>query len=178
MNGDKQLLAGKWEINFGKVLIPAQILGDITPNYEEGTLEVETQAGTRKQPTGKATNAELAFTMYISELEQLKSLYNLAGTDAMVFGGGSCMKNSDGVAVHVHHVCDGKDAKNDIHIYKGIVTTKFNPSLSTKDALSIEATIQMQPTDQGYMLLGYPDPKTPQYWDATAQAWKAKPSTP
>lgn len=43
---DETLMAGKWEMSIGNTLIPAKLLGDITPNYAEGTVEAKTQAGT------------------------------------------------------------------------------------------------------------------------------------
>lgn len=44
------LLGGKYELAIGANLIDAELLGDITPNFEEGMLEAETQAGTIRQP--------------------------------------------------------------------------------------------------------------------------------
>ena len=45
----------------------------------------------------------------------------------------------------------------------------FNPTLSTTDAVSIEATLQMQPTDNGYFRVGTGDLAKPSKWDVTAQ---------
>nr|DAK93758.1 MAG TPA: hypothetical protein [Caudoviricetes sp.] len=176
MNTEK-LLAGKWEMTVGKVLFPAELLGDITVNYGEGTLEAETQAGTRKQPSGKASDAEITFTLFLPSLDYVKKAFDVADTDPMIFGGGNC-KGSTPQPIHIHQLCAGKDAKDDFHVYAGLIERKFNPTLSTSDAAQIELTVQMQPTTDGYLLLGYPDPKTPQYWDVSELKWKAKPASP
>lgn len=167
---NETLLGGKFEMSIGSVLIPAELLGDISPNYEEGMMEAATQAGTRRQPSGKAETAELTFTLFLPSLDYLKTLFDVAETDPMIFGGGNCTTKTPR-PINIHPVCNGDDAKDDIHIFAGLVATTFNPTLSTSDALQVEATIQMQPTAQGYMLAGYPDPSTPQYWDVTAQAY-------
>jgi hypothetical protein len=169
------LLGGQYEMSIGNVLVPADLLGDLSPNYEEGVMEANTQAGVRRQPSGKAETAEHVFTLFLPSMDYLKTLFDVAQADPIVFGGGKCTTKTPR-PINIHPVCNGQDAKDDIHIYAGLVLTKFNPTLSTSDVLSIECTIQMQPTADGYMVLGYPDPSTPQYWDVTSQTWKAIPT--
>ena len=70
--------------------------------------------------------------------------------------------------VNIHPVCEKTD-DNDIHIFAGLVNMTFNPTLSTTDAVSIEATLQMQPTDNGYFRVGTGDLAKPSKWDVTAQ---------
>ena len=165
------LLGGKNEMSIGTSLFPAQILGDISINYEEGVMEAETQAGTRRQPSGKATTAEITATLFVDSMDTVKKAFSIAATDPIVFGGGNC-KTQTPVPINIHPVCNGEDAKDDIHVYAGLVNVTFNPTLSTSDALQLELTIQMQPTADGYMLVGYPDPSTPQYWDVATGTWK------
>jgi hypothetical protein len=172
---NETLLAGQWELSIGSVLIPTQLLGDITPNYAEGTMEAETQAGKRTQPSGKAETSELVFTLFLPSMDYLKSVFEIAETDPIIFGNGSCSTRT-ARPINIHPVCNAKDAKDDIHIYAGLVMTSFNPTLSTSDALQVEVTVQAQPTSNGYFLLGYPDPGTPQYWDVTTQTWKVIPA--
>lgn len=171
-----KLLGGKWEMSIGNVLIPAQLLGDITPNYEEGTLEAETQAGTRRQPSGKAETAELTFTMYLPSIDYLKVLWPAAyneptsaaqATGNIVFGGNTC-STTEPLPVNIHPVCENND-NNDIHIFAGLVNQSFNPTLSTSDAVAVETTITMQPTDGGYFRLGTGDLSQPSHWDVTTQ---------
>lgn len=173
---DETLMAGKWEMSIGNTLISAKLLGDITPNYAEGTVEAKTQAGTRKQPSGKAETAELAFTVYLPNLDYLKVLWADAyqkptaeaqKTGAIVFGSNSCSMRK-ALPVNIHPVCEKTD-DNDIHIFAGLVNMSFNPTLSTTDAVSIEATLQMQPTDNGYLRVGTGDLAKPSKWDVTTQ---------
>lgn len=163
-------------MSIGNVLIPAQLLGDITPNYAEGTLEAETQAGTRRQPSGKADTAELTFTMYLPSLDYLKVLWPEAyneptaaaqTTGNIIFGGNTCSTTSP-LPINIHPVCESDD-NNDIHIFAGLVNQTFNPTLSTSDAVAIETTITMQPTNQGYFRLGTGDLSQPSHWDVTTQ---------
>ena len=175
-NINDTLMGGKYEMSIGATLIPAQLLGDISPNYEEGTLEAATQAGTRKQPSGKADTAELTFTLYLPSMDYLKVLWAdayqqptsaLQKTGAVVFGSGSCSARQ-ALPINIHPACEATD-DNDIHIYAGIVAMKFNPTLSTSDAVSVEATIQMQPTANGYFRLGTGNLAAPSKWDVTTQ---------
>lgn len=176
MNTDT-LLAGKWELAIGNTLIPAQLLGDITPNYEEGTVEAETQAGTRTQPSGKASTAELTFTMYLPSMDYLKVIYSDVynePTDAsqptgnVIFGANSC-STTTAVPINIHPVCENTD-DNDIHVFAGLVNHTFNPTLSTSDAVAVETTISMQPTNQGYIRLGTGNLAAPSHYDVATQS--------
>lgn len=164
------LIGGKWELSIGKVLVDAKFLGDITVNYAEGMLEANTQAGVRKQPSNMAETAEVSFTVFLPKLDYLRKLFNIAETDPIVFGGGTC-QTQVAKPINIHQVCDGADAKNDIHIPAGLISTVFNPTLATSDLLSVEVMVQMQPSKDGYLVVGYPDPATPQYWDPTTEAY-------
>ncbi len=173
------LLAGKWELAIGNMLIPASLLGDISPNYEEGIVEAETQAGKRSQPSGKADTAELTFTLFIETMDTLKAvfadMYNQPTAEAqksgnIVFGGGTCSTRTP-LPINIHPVCEKTD-DNDIHIYGGLVKATFNPTLSTSDAASVEVTVAMQPTEEGYMRIGTGDLSQPSYWDTTTQSTK------
>lgn len=171
MNNTKPLMAGSWEMSIGDVLIPAEMLGEISPNYEEGVIEAETQVGKITQPSGKADTAELTFTLYIPNLDFLKKIFDYLDTDALIFGGGSCAMKTP-KPINIHLICNGKDAKDDLHIYAGVVKTAFNPTLSAGgDPMAVECTISMQPVNGNYMLLGYPNPPQKQYWDVAEQKW-------
>lgn len=170
----KPLMAGTWEMSIGNLLIEPELLGEISPNYEEGTVEADTQVGKRSQPSGKADTAELTFTVYLPDMKYAGKILGYGDTAPISFGGGTC-QSATPRPINIHPVCNGKDAKDDIHVYAGIVKMTFNPTLSTSDAVAMETTVMMQPNEDGkYMLLGYPDPSTPQYWDVTEQTWKAK----
>lgn len=172
---DDKLIAGKWEMSIGNTLIPASLLGDISPNYEEGTLEANTQAGTRKQPSGKADTAELTFTLFLPNFKILKTLWADAYNESknkqktsgnVVFGKGS-VNTRRALPINIHQAGEPTD-DNDIHIFKGITSMKFNPTLSTSDALEIEVTINMQPTEEGYFRVGTGDLTKPSRWDAAS----------
>ncbi len=166
-----KLLGGKYEMSIGNVLIPASLLGDLSPNYEEGVMEGNTQAGVRRQPSNKADTAELTFTLFLPSMDYLKKIFDVADADPLIFGGGNCTTRNPR-PINIHPVCAGDDAKNDIHVYAGIVRTAFNPTLATNEFVQVEATIDMQPTSDGYLLLGYPDPANPQYWDPATQSYQ------
>lgn len=174
---NETLLAGKWEMSIGNTLIPAQLLGDISPNYEEGTIETETQAGTRTQPSDKASTAELTFTVYLPSIDYLKVLwadaYNAPtetaqATGNIIFGGNSCTTRTP-LPINIHPVCEDTD-NNDIHIFAGIVNQTFNPTLSTSDAVAVETTISVQPTEDGYIRLGTGNLAAPSHWDVATQS--------
>lgn len=171
------LLGGKYEMSIGSVLIPAELLGDISPNYEEGTIEAETQAGTISMPSGKASTAELTFTLYLPSMDYLKNLWSEAyqaptdakqQTGAIIFGSNSCTTR-EALPINIHAVCEELD-DNDVHIFAGLVDMTFNPTFSTGDAVSIEATIHMQPTEDGYMRIGTGDLSQPSKWDVATQS--------
>lgn len=170
------LKAGTYEMSIGDVLIPAELLGDISPNYDEATTDADTQAGTRTTPLGKPETAELTFTLYLPSIDYLKTLWaeaysagtNPQTTGNIIFGNGSCQTRT-ALPINIHNVCEDND-DNDIHIFAGIVKQTFNPTLSGTEVLSIESTIFMQPTSDGYIRLGTGDLTQESHWDVTTQA--------
>lgn len=170
------LKAGTWELAIGDVLIPAELLGDITVNYDEATAEANTQAGTVVYPLGKPATAEATFNLYLPSMDYLQNLWAEAYTaksgtgDAgnVIFGNGTCQTRT-GLPINIHNVCDKTDA-NDIHIYSGIVKQTFNPTLSAGEVLQIESTIFMQPTEYGYVRLGSGDPTQKSHYDVATES--------
>lgn len=170
------LKAGTYEMSIGPVLIPAELLGDISPNYDEATADADTQAGTRTMPLGKPETAELTFTLYLPSLDYLKTLWDEAynagtspqETGNIIFGGSSCQSRTP-LPINIHPLCEDND-NNDIHIFAGIVKQTFNPTLSGSEVLNIESTIFMQPTSDGYIRLGTGDLTQESHYDVATQA--------
>ena len=169
------LKAGTYEVGIGDVLVPAELLGDITINYDEATTEANTQAGTRVMPLGKPATAEATLTMFLPSLDYLENLWSEAynapsGTQAsgnIIFGDGSCATRT-GLPINIHNVCEKND-DNDIHIFAGIVKQTFNPTLSAGEVLQLETTIYMQPTSNGYIRLGTGDLTQESHYDVASQ---------
>lgn len=174
-----KLLGGKWEMSIGANLIPSELLGEISPNYEEGTMEADTQAGTRTQPSGLPETSELTFNLYLPSMDYLKVVFadayqaptaELQKTGRVVFGSQSCT-TQETLPINLHPTCEETD-DNDIFIPAGLVAIKFNPTLSTSDLLSFEGTIYAQPSDDGRFRIGTGDLSQPSYWDVTTQSTK------
>lgn len=171
MNNDV-ILGGEAEVAIGQSLIPARFLGDITPNFVEGTRETTTLGGTRTAPSGSLETAELTFTLYLPNMDYLKNvwadIYNaptapqLAGN--FVLGGGSCTTRTP-VPVNIHYTCD-PNSDNDVHIFAGIVAFNFNPTYNDSDGLSVEVTVYAQPTEDGTVQIGAGDLTQPTLWNA------------
>lgn len=173
----QSLKAGTYEMSIGDVLIPAELLGDITVNYDEATTEASTQAGTRVMPLGKPATAEATFNLFLPSMDYLKNLWTEAynapsgGTQTtgnVIFGNGSC-QTREGLPINIHNVCEDTD-DNDIHIFAGIVKQTFNTTLSAGEVLQVESTIYMQPTSDGYIRLGTGNLTAPSHWDVSTQA--------
>lgn len=170
------LKAGTYEVSIGDVLIPAELLGDITVNYDEATTEANTQAGTRVIPLGKPATAEATLTMYLPSIDYLQNLwaeaYNAPSstqpTGNIIFGDGSCQTRS-GLPINIHSVCEKTD-DNDIHIFSAIVKQTFNTTLSASEVLSVETTLYMQPTDNGYIRLGTGDLTQASHYDTASES--------
>lgn len=171
------ILGGQAEVAIGTSLIPARFLGDITPNFEEGTRESTTLGGTRTSPSGMLDTAELTFTLYLPNMDYLKNIwadiYNTptGGYDAgnFVLGSTSCTTREP-VPVNIHYTCDA-DSRNDVHIFAGIVAFNFNPTYNDADGLSVEVTIYAQPTDDGTVQIGAGDVSEAVLWDHTTEDW-------
>lgn len=171
------IMAGKWEMSIGSVLIPAELLGELNVNYEEGTSEAETQAGTITTPNGKAETAEATTTIFLPSFDYLKNIYadvynagagSLAGN--VIFGAGTCQTQTP-VEVNIHPVCEATD-DNDIH-FSALISHKFDLTLSTSDPVSIETTMYLQPTDtNGRLRVGTGDLTQESYYDVTSQTTK------
>lgn len=171
------IMAGKWEMSIGSVLIPAELLGELAITYEEGTSEADTQAGTITTPNGKAETAEATTTIYLPSFDYLKNIYSdlynpatgdLAGN--VIFGSNSCQTQTP-VEVNIHPVCETND-NNDIH-FTALIAHTFDLTLSTSDPVSIETTMYLQPTDtNGRLRVGTGDLTQESYYDATTQETK------
>ena len=171
------ILGGMADLAIGEATIPARYLGDISPNFEEGTRESTTLGGTRTTPSGMLDTSELTFTLFLPSMDYLKNIwadiYNAPSgsqlTGNFVLGSGVCSTRTP-VPVNIHYTCD-EDSSNDVHIYAGVVAFNFNPTYNDSDGLSVEVTVYAQPTDEGTVLIGTGDLTEPVLWDAEAQDW-------
>lgn len=172
------ILGGMADLAIGEALIPARYLGDISPNFEEGTRESTTLGGTRTTPSGMLTTSELTFTMFLPSMDALKwiwaDIYNAPSapqlTGNFVLGSGTCSTRTP-VPVNIHYTCD-ENSNNDVHIYAGVVAFNFNPTYNDADGLSVEVTIYAQPTDDGTVLIGTGDLTEPVLWDHETGTWQ------
>lgn len=172
----ENLMAGTYEMSIGDVLVPASLLGDLSPNYDEATAEANTQAGTRTIPLGKPATAELTFTLYLPSIDYLKTLWEEAynaptspqTTGNIIFGKGSCETRTP-LPINIHNVCEDTD-DNDIYIYGAIIKQTFNPNLSAGEVASIECTAYMQPTENGYIRLGTGNLTAPSHYDTATES--------
>lgn len=174
------LLKGTYEMAVGSTLIPTELLGDLSPNYEEGTLEAETQAGRISTPSGKADTSEFTFTLFLPKANAQQYLgllwpdaYNepTAAKQAsgnIVFSTDACSSRTP-VKYNIHSICDSTD-DNDFHIFAGVAKIAFNPTLSTSEVASFEVTVYMQPDENGDRLrFGTGDLSQPSIYDVTTQ---------
>lgn len=171
-----KIMAGKWEMSIGATLIPAELLGELSITYEEGTAEADTQAGTIVMPSGKAETAEATTTIYLPSIDYLKNIYSdiynaptesAQKTGNIIFGAGTC-STQEPVEVNIHPVCEDTD-DNDIH-FSAMILHNFDITLSTSDPVSIETTMYLQPTDaNGRLRLGTGNLAAPSHWDVTTQ---------
>lgn len=170
-------LGGKAEISIGKTTIDAQFLSELSVNFQEGTREVNSLAGTIRKPSGTMDTAEVTGTFILPSMDALKKLWanayeaptaeGLSGR--VVFGSNSC-ETVEPVPVNIHYTCE-KDSSNDVHIYAGLVAMNFNPTYNDSDALTVEFTIYAQPTDEGYGFAGAGDLTKATKWDATTEGF-------
>lgn len=171
------ILGGAVDLALGTSVIPADLLGDITPNFTEGTRSSETLGGNRTTPSGRYDEATLTFTLYVPSFDYLKAIwpdnYN-AGTGGvpgnLVFGSGKCASRTPVVA-NLHYVCD-EDSRNDTHIYRVLAAATWNPTHNATDGLAVEVTLYAQPNEDGnYYQLGSGNLTQATLWDAETQTW-------
>lgn len=174
------LLAGNYEMSVGDVTIPAELLGDLSPNYEEGEISADTQAGTITTPSGKPETSQFTFNLFLPRKNAMKYLaviwpgaYSAPINEAqesgrLAFGSKACQAREPQV-YNIHNLCDTTD-DNDIRIPAGVAKMVFNPTLSTSDAVSLEVQVSMQPDEDGNRIyFGTGDLSQPSRWDATTQ---------
>lgn len=172
------LMAGTYELAVGKVVIPAEMLGDMSPNYQEGTISADTQVGTITTQSGKADTSEFTFTLFLPKKNAQKylgmiwpSAYNEPTADTQETGNitissSACTARTP-VAYNIHNVCETTD-DNDIYIPAGVALIAFNPTFSTSDAVSVEITVYMQPGEDGTRFrFGTGDLTQPSKYDPT-----------
>lgn len=174
------LLAGNWEMAVKDIVIPAELLGDIAPNYQEGEITADTQSGTTTTPNGKADTSELTFTLFLPAENAVQYLaaifpeaFNAPTAEAQASGnitiGSKACQTRTPVPINIHNVCATTD-DTDIFIPAGLAKIAFNPTLSTSDAAQVEITIYMQPDDNGTRIrFGTGDLSQPSKYDPTTQ---------
>lgn len=172
------LQGGKYEMSIDNVLIPAQLLGDISINYEEGMRERSTQAGTIRTPSGTIETAEMTFTLFFPNADYLKNVFpenyneptgtaeGLTGN--LIFGGSSCVAYNQHT-FNIHPSCEANDA-NDWH-FSATVNRTINPTFSGTDNVSFEITASMQYSDAiaGFLRFGTGDLTQESKWDVATQ---------
>lgn len=171
------ILGGAAELALGTAVIPASLLGDITPNFTEGTRTSETLGGSRTAPSGRYEDSTVTFTLFVPSFDYLKNIwpdnYNAAAGASggnLVFGAGSCASKTPVVA-NIHYTCD-TDSRNDMHVYSVLVAANWNPTYNADDGLSVEVTLYAQPnTDGNYYQLGSGSLVADTLWDAATQTF-------
>jgi len=179
MNNDV-ILGGAADLALGIAVLPAALIGDITPNFVETTRSSETLGGTRTQPAGMFETSELSFTLFVPNMDYLKNvwadLYNaptapqLGGN--LVFGSGSCASKTP-ITGNIHYVCDD-NSNNDQHFYKLLIAMNWNPTMNQSDGFSVEVMLYAQPNADGnFFQLGAGSLTEPVLWNAASQTWEA-----
>ena len=174
------LLKGTYEMAVGSTVIPAELLGDLSPNYEEGTLEAETQAGKISTSNNKADTSEFTFTLFLPAKNAQQylgviwpSIYNAPTAAAqesgnIEFASDACGSREPAI-YNIHSICDTTD-DNDFHVFAGVAKIAFNPTLSVSDVISVEVTVYMQPNENGKRFrFGTGNLTAPSRWDPTTQ---------
>lgn len=172
---EKNFIAGKWELAIGNVLIPADLLGDISVKYTEKSLEWDTQAGISKMPSGIPETAEMTFNLFVPNIDYLKHIWpdyyesSTAGGGAINFGKGMPARTPKPVNIHQS---GAKTDESDFHIYAGLANVDVNAELSTSDVFAIEVTINAQPTENGYIRIGSGSKTGKSIYDVATQTTK------
>lgn len=172
---EKNFIAGKWELAIGNVLIPADLLGDISVKYSEKVLEFETQAGTTKLPSGIAETAEMTFKLWVPNIDYLGKIWPdyyeaaTAGGGSVTFGKGIPTRMAKPFNLHQ---AGAKTDESDFHIFAGLASVDVNAELSTSDVFGVEVTVNAQPTDKGYIRIGTGDKTKKSVYDVATQTTK------
>lgn len=172
---NETILGGKAELAIGTSLIPAQFLGDIVPNFQEGVRETTTLGGTRSAPSGNYETAELTSTLFLPSMDYLKNIWDeiynapAGNTTGNFFLGSNTCQTREPVPINIHYTCDDNDA-NDVHIFAGLVAFNFNPTYNDSDGLSVELMIYAQPTDEGYVRIGTGDLTQESIYDVATES--------
>jgi hypothetical protein len=156
-------MGGRASIAINNVEIPSFMLGEITPKFEEGTRTRTTLAGIVNKPSGVFDTAELSFTFFPNQWDDLQYFfpedYNSPTAPQIwgnvIFGGGTCTTRV-AVPVNIHYECEGTDDR-DIYIYAALARLTFSPTMNEKDDLSVSITLMAQPTSNGILRLGTGD---------------------
>lgn len=148
-------LGGSVALAINESLIPAELLGEVSLDYSEGTRDVNTLAGKFTQPNGMVDTAELKFTVMLPSINYLKVLFPdlyTAGSNERAGAGridltfGGCMEISS-TPINIHYVCDGQDDTNDVRIANARLQVSLPLTWNDSDPLSVEVMAYIQPTD-------------------------------
>lgn len=170
--------AGNYEMSIGDTLIPSVLLGDLVPNYEEGEITTQSQAGTIVTPNGKPDTAQFQFTMFLPAQNAVTylgkiwpELYTAAtgGNGGQIwFGSGTC-KTRTPVPINIHNKCETTD-DNDVFIPAALAKIAFNPTFSASEVAQVTITVYMQADANGNrMRFGTGDLTQESIYDVTTQ---------
>lgn len=170
----KTLTAGNWEMSIGTTLIDAELLGEITITYTEGTTETETQAGTFTMPNGRVEEATAEATIFLPNMDYLQVIFPDAynaptgtGTTGNVVLGGSNCSTPQTYEINFHQVCADSD-NDDIHIFAAYIIKNVEATLSTDGAFELPVTFNAQKTANGVMRFGTGDLTQKSEWDVAS----------
>lgn len=173
-------LGGKAELAFGTSVIEADLLGDITVNFQEGTRSVSSLAGTITKPSGTYETAEITGNFILPSMDALQKLYahiykagDGVNAGRVEFGGNTCVEQS-AKTVNIHYTCE-QTAKNDFHAGNCLIKADFNVTYDSDNVLTVPFTILAQPDSNGvYGFAGNGNLADENVlWDASTQTYVA-----
>lgn len=154
MNNNEPL-TGQAEVAINGVVIPPEMLSEVTVNIVEGKRERSTLGGKFTRPSGVLDTAEAGFTLYLPSMDYMKNIfpgrYNAPSmpqtTGNIIFNTKNCVESEAG-PVNIHFTCFDND-NNDVFLYKAVALFNFNTKLNEKDDVAIEVMLFANPDDDG-----------------------------
>jgi len=146
-------MGGKLSLEINGVVIPAFMLGSVSPSVTQVLRTSERLSGTTTTPTNQLDNPSFDVVFFPNKWADLQYFFpdNMDGESA-VFGSDACAL-PDAVAVAFHYDCDEDEAR-DINLPVAKVAFEDSSERNATDDLSVTIHIYPQPNALGQVIYG------------------------
>lgn len=185
-------LIGKKTVYIDDMIIPPDYIQDEvgTITLTPSTTEIASQSGTIKVPNGSYDELSFELNIICPSVRFLGMLFpelyhnasfkrvisgTMSETGQVRFGGNECISNTPRDII-IHNVCDGQSSAQDFRIPNALISAGGEFKVSLSDPFIVTLTGTMASGNEGAVIMGELNLKTPSHYDETTGTIKPEES--